>query len=128
MMKMKLYQINLSRDADNLAFFGYEFVTRRTKTDHIRTDIYDCVFKGEVDCESLEDAYHLFNVDHPKDYRGRSMSISDVVEVMESDCVPKGMYYCDTIGFKEVLFDRSKEEKTLPRKKTAVREDREEER
>ena len=30
----------------------------------------------------LEEVYQMFNLDHPDGYRGRSLSVSDVVEVV----------------------------------------------
>lgn len=119
MMKIKLYQINMSRDEKGLAFMNYAFVKERTRTDRIDQRIYDCVFDGEVDCKSLESVFALFNFRHPKGYRGRSLSVSDVVEVIKSDHVPKGLYFCDSIGFKEVLFDH-RGKSVDPKEKQAV--------
>ena len=50
--------------------------------------------------ETLEDIYTRFNTDHPEDFRGHSLSVSDVVVLHEkgSDTA----YYVDSIGFKEV--------------------------
>ena len=126
MMKMKLYQINMDRDEKGLAFMNYEFVKRRTHSDLIDRTIYDCVFEGEVNCKSLESVYALFNLHHPEGYQGRSLSVSDVVEIVESDHVPKGMYFCDSIGFKEVLFDH-KEKSIDPEEKQMIRREKREE-
>jgi len=129
MIRMRLYQINMDRDEKGLAFMNYEFVKKHTRTDRIDRRIYDCVFEGEVDCKSLESVFALFNFRHPEGYRGRSLSLSDVVEVMESDCVANGLYFCDTVGFKEVMFDHDQENRELPgRKPDKYRGDREEER
>lgn len=129
MMRMRLYQINTDRDEKGLAFMNYEFVKRRTNTDRIDRNIYDCVFDGEVSCKSLESVFALFNFRYPDGYEGRSLSLSDVVEVMESDYVPKGLYFCDSVGFKEVMFIQDKELNKPPKEKSVRnREDREEER
>ena len=129
MMRMRLYQINTDRDEKGLAFMNYEFVKRRTNTDRIDRNIYDCVFDGEVSCKSLESVFALFNFRYPDGYEGRSLSLSDVVEVMESDHVPKGLYFCDSVGFKEVMFIHDKELNKPPKEKSVRnREDREEER
>ena len=115
MMEIKLYQINMSRDEKGLAFMNYAFVKEHTRTDRIDQRIYDCVFDGEVDCKSLESVFALFNFRHPEGYRGRSLSVSDVVEVIKSDHVPKGQYFCDSIGFKEVMFGPKKEKEEWER-------------
>lgn len=41
----------------------------------------------------------------PEGYRARSLSVSDVVEVTGSDKLKDGFYFCDNIGFNEVVFD-----------------------
>ena len=56
---------------------------------------------------SLENIYQKFNVDHPADYKGRSLSVSDVVEIRESDTLNPGFYFVDSIGFKSISFDKS---------------------
>ena len=128
MMKIKIYQINHERDRQRLEFMNFAFVVRRTKTDRIQAEIYDCVYEGEVSCKSLESVYALFNVRKPKDYQQRALSISDVVEVLESDSVPRGTYFCDSFGFKEVVFAHSKEAReSLMREQDSQREDRDRE-
>lgn len=128
-MRMRLYQINTDRDEKGLAFMNYEFVKRRTHSEQIDRTIYDCVFDGVVECESLESVFALFNFCYPEGYQGRSLSLSDVVEIVESDHVPQGLYFCDTVGFKEVMFNRDKELQKHPNAKPIkCREDREEER
>jgi hypothetical protein len=127
MMKMKLYQINMDRDEKGLAFMNYEFVKRRTHSDLIDRSIYDCVFDGEVNCKSLESVFALFNFRHPEGFKGRSLSLSDVVEVTESTHVPRGLYFCDSIGFKEVMFDhREKSADTRENDRPIRKEKREE--
>ncbi len=71
----------------------------------MNSSIYDKVFSGEVDCNNLEDVYRMFNTDHPKEYIGRSLSVSDVVEIIDGD--DKGFYFCDNIGFEKIAFDNA---------------------
>ena len=63
----------------------------------------DKVFEGEVDCGTLEEVYQMFNLDHPDGYQGRSLSVSDVVEVVGEE--KSTFHFCDSIGFREVDFD-----------------------
>lgn len=57
---------------------------------------------------NLEEIYEKFNINHPKDYHARSLSISDLV--IERDMSSnKFLYYIvDTIGFKSVTVTTSK--------------------
>ena len=71
----------------------------------IDSGIYDKIYDGEVECKTVEDVYTKFNLDHPEDFKGHSLSISDVVEVYESDLIDKGFYFCDHIGFKKIDFN-----------------------
>ena len=48
-MNIKIYQINMDRDNGSYSFTNYENTIRRTGGG-IRSDIYDKVFEGEVDC------------------------------------------------------------------------------
>ena len=95
-MKIKIYQINMDRDNGNYSFTNYENTIRRTGGG-IRSSIYDCVFDGEVACKGLEEVYEKFNIDSPPGFKGHSLSVSDIVEIAESDSVEKGYYFCDSI-------------------------------
>ena len=46
--------------------------------------------------DALEELFKIFNIKRAKDFEGRSMSISDIVEVDGKN------YYCDDIGWKEL--------------------------
>ena len=50
--------------------------------------------------ETLEDIYRRFNIDHPEDFKGHSLSVSDVVVLHEKGT--DTAYYVDSIGFKEL--------------------------
>ena len=101
-MQIKIYQINTDRDLKRLAFLSYEQTMRLQGTERIDSSLYDLIFQGTVDCQSLEDVYRVFNIAHPEGYAGRSLSVSDIVEVTEKG--QKRFYFCDRIGFKEVEF------------------------
>ena len=120
-MEINIYQINLDRDRDGLAFVSHDLVNAKQGSPDIDPQLYDKVFSGEVTAESLEDICRIFNLEHPEGYTGRSLSVSDIVEVIDSDRVPPGAYYCDSIGFKEVAFDVSQiPENMKPEKITVV--------
>ena len=102
-MKINIYQINHERDDKRLMFFGL-----------------DKIFSGDVDCHSLEDVYRKFNEEHPAGYKGRSLSVSDVVEIVESDNTEKGFYYCDNFGFKTISFAPEKAQDTVSKNQITV--------
>lgn len=98
-MKIKLYQVNPEKDTKQVMFMPYGMI------DSVNKEIYDLVYESNLPCSSLEEVYAKLNIDHPSDYRCRSMSVSDVVEVCESDTVPQGFYFCDMLGFKQIDFN-----------------------
>lgn len=106
-MKIKIYQIDSNKDDKKLKFFNYESTIKRTGG-MIASDCYSCVYSGEVDCKGLEDVYRKFNVDKPDSFKGHSMSVSDIIEVVDSDEIESGFYFCDSIGFKKVDFEFKK--------------------
>ena len=66
---------------------------------------YDPVYSGELSSKRyarkiLGDLYEKFNICHPADYTGRSMSISDIVALKQNNKIT--CYYVDRIGFAEI--------------------------
>ena len=104
-MNIKIFQIDTSRDRKRICFFGLDEIKELTGEDTLNSSIYDKIFSGDVDCNNLEAVYRMFNTDHPEGYTGRSLSVSDVVEITDSD--KKGFYFCDNIGFQKIDFDSS---------------------
>lgn len=108
-MKINIYMIDLEKDEKRLAFTGFDETSRILRSNTVDASVYDCVYSGYVDCQSLEEVFSMFNDDdRPDGYEGRSMSVSDVVEVVESDIVKEGCYFCDNFGFKPIEFDTEK--------------------
>ena len=107
MTEFSIYQINMDRDSANVCFIGMESLEKIKGTKEVNAAAYDRVYDGKMDCISLENIYQKFNIDHPADYKGRSLSVSDVVEIRESDTLNPGFYFVDSIGFKSISFDKS---------------------
>ena len=99
-MDIRLFQINKQRDENSILFEPLDRVPGQT----IDSSIYDLTYAGNFPkAESLEDIFQIFNVSQPPDFMGRSMSVSDVVEVRRDG--GSDFYYCDSIGFKKISFD-----------------------
>ncbi len=105
MMKFRIYQVDEDRDIMRVQFSSYEDLVKIKGHKGVDSSIYDLVYEGEFDFSDLNDAYKKFNCDKPVDYRARSMSVSDIIEVIESDTEKPGFYYVDCVGFKKVEFD-----------------------
>ncbi|SAM38862.1 YodL domain-containing protein [Enterococcus faecium] len=62
---------------------------------------YDLVYTAPLDkSTSLEDIYRTFNIDHPADFRGHSLSVSDVVVLHQNG--QDTAHYVDSFGYMEV--------------------------
>lgn len=107
MTEFSIYQINTDRDDNRICFLGLDTLERFQHSKEVDPVLYDRVYDGKLDCNSLETIYEKFNIDHPADYKGRSLSVSDVVEIRESDTLNPGFYFVDSIGFKSISFDKS---------------------
>ncbi len=68
----------------------------------VNPGIYQEVFSGDVDSETLEDVYRKFNQEMHPLFRGRKMAPTDVI-VTEGEA-----YYCQKEGFSKIEFDVSK--------------------
>ena len=98
-MKIAIYQINNLKDENRVMFADHDYIKKQYPGDGIPSQIYYKVWEGEVrDDATLEDIYYWFNMDHPADFCGHSLSVSDVVEL------PDGLHFCDSIGWKPVVW------------------------
>ena len=62
---------------------------------------YELVYSAELTPgTSLEDIYTRFNIDHPKDFKGHSLSVSDVVVLHQNG--QDTAHYVDSVGFRQV--------------------------
>lgn len=86
---------------------------------------YDSVYKGNMeDGMTLESLYAMFNINRPEDFRGHSLSVSDVIVLRDRE--EKKAYFVDSFGFKELpdFFDapvKAKESPEIPAKDTIKR-------
>ena len=102
-MRIRVFQIDDSKDTDKLKFMSYETVMKRASVD---ANIYHQVYGGTVNCSDLEGVFSLCNTTFPAGYYGHSLSVSDVIEICDGE--RKGFYYCDVVGFEKIDFDISK--------------------
>ncbi len=94
-----IYQLKRSDDLHGIRFESFDYLQKNGIKCDIRN--YDLVYSGHMRLnESLESLFYKFNMEHPADFKGHSLSVSDVVVVKErGKCTA---HYVDSIGFKQV--------------------------
>ena len=103
-MRIKIYQINNDSDKYMVKFRDYEFTVK--KCGKVLPEIYEFIYEGTVQATGPEDVYRIFNDERPYDFKGHSLSVSDVVEIISEDS--STFHFCDSFGFKDIEFDSSK--------------------
>ena len=107
MTNFSIYQINADRDTDRVCFENFESLKEYQNSSEVDSSLYDKVYEREMNIDSLDGIFRKFNLYSPPDYKGRSVSVSDVIEIVDSDVLQKGFYYVDSVGFKKIDFDKS---------------------
>lgn len=102
-----IYQINSDRDKYGARFLGSSILKLVLGKFEVDPAIYDKVYDGECSkLDSLEGIYMTLNMRQPADYECRSLSVSDVVEIKESESIEPGFYFVNSCGFKTIDFDK----------------------
>ena len=106
--KYGIYQLKHNPELDHLRFEGTESLKRmgitKNNFDAIKPENYELIYVGELSelqeqtqGETLEVIYEKFNIDHPEDYRGHSMSVSDIVVLHQNG--ENSAHFVDSFGF-----------------------------
>lgn len=98
--RYSIYQLDHDRpQTHTLAFASYEEVQKMGMA--VDPKNYTCVYYDNLKPgETLDSIYERFNLYHPDDFRGHSLSVSDVI-VLHQNGVDTA-YYVDSFGFKQV--------------------------
>lgn len=109
-MNITLYQMIPELDDNRLLFEPLNAI-RVTFGNTFPAELYEIVFEGDVEAENAEKVFEIFNIALPSGYRGRSMSISDVLEIKNDN--GSEFLYCNPFGFKTIKFDKEKAMKPI---------------
>ena len=102
--KYAIYQLKKTDVGDERRFMNYDWPQKKGITPKIED--YDLIYIGELPSlirnmtRTLEQIYEKFNLDHPADYRGYSLSVSDVVAINRGGKL--SYHFCDSAGFREL--------------------------
>ena len=98
-----IYQIRRGGELDAYRFMNYDYLQSKGVTPE--RGGYDAIYTGGfMDYgnarTNLDMIYQRFNVDHPADFKGHSLSVSDIVALKQNGVV--SCHYVDNIGFREL--------------------------
>ena len=94
-----IYQIRDGKETRDLRFEPYDRLRAAGNTVHRGN--YTLVYTAPLTPgTSLEDIYTRFNIDHPKDFKGHSLSVSDVVVLHQNG--QDTAHYVDSFSYKDV--------------------------
>ena len=93
-----IYQLKRGDETRDLRFEPYD---RLTATGHaVDPANYDLIYSAPLaPGTSLEAIFTRFNIDHPKDFKGHSLSVSDVVVLHQNG--QDTAHYVDSIGYRQ---------------------------
>ena len=106
-----IYQLKHEPELKHLRFEGTESLKRMGITkdnfDAIKPENYTLVYVGELSelqrqtqGATLEAIFEKFNLDHPEDFRGHSLSVSDIVLLHQNG--QNTAHFVDSFGYTEI--------------------------
>ena len=94
-----IYQLKDTEETRDIRFMNMDYLEK--KGIPVSRGNYTLVYTGEfTEGMSLEDIYTKFNIDHPADFTGHSLSVSDMV-VLHQDG-ENTSHYVDSVGYREI--------------------------
>ena len=95
-MKYEILQLKYEKHRA-YGFMDYEWALEHG----FSLDDYEKVYEGEIETGryiegTLDNIFTKFNIDRPKDFKGHSLSVSDIV-ILNGE-----KFYCDSFGWKKL--------------------------
>ena len=105
-----IYQLKRDDTTADIRFMNSEYLQK--KGIEPQYENYELVYTGALtkdgsQVEKLENLYRIFNIEHPHDFSGHSLSVSDIVALKQTGVV--SYHYVDSIGYKELINFRTTE-------------------
>ena len=98
-----IYQLRDNDDTARLHYMNSEYLEKKGLS--VQKENYAAVYTGNIDRrgdtqDKLNELYETFNIHRPEDFRGHSLSVSDIVALKQNGVV--SCHYVDSWGFKEL--------------------------
>ncbi len=98
-----IYQLKREDSTTDLRFMNADWLQKKGLEP--QRDNYELIYTGtlqpaERQIDTLEQLYQTFNINHPADFTGHSLSVSDIVALKQDGVV--SCHYVDSVGYKEL--------------------------
>ena len=98
-----IYQLRDNDDTARLHYMNSEYLEKKGLS--AQKENYAAVYAGDLDRrgdtqDKLNELYETFNIRRPENFRGHSLSVSDIVALKQNGVV--SCHYVDSWGFKEL--------------------------
>lgn len=98
-----IYQLKRDDATTDIRFMNSDYL--KSKGIEPQYENYELIYTGALtkdgsQMDKLEDLYRVFNIEHPQDFTGHSLSISDIVALKQAGVV--SYHYVDSVGYKEL--------------------------
>ena len=98
-----IYQLRRGDENAELRFMSMDYLDKKGYS--VEHDRYEAVYGGSLEYagdthDKLNGLYATFNINHPADFTGHSLSVSDIVALKQNGVV--SCHYVDSWGFKEL--------------------------
>ncbi len=100
------YAIYQLKNGDELRDYRFEGMERLQKAGlNVERGNYEIIYAGELHYsgdtyDKLNGLYQTFNINHPADFTGHSLSVSDIVALKQNGVI--SCHYVDSFGFQEL--------------------------
>lgn len=101
-MKYTVYQIPFPTNKEEEKIYHRYAFAHLDWIDKVHFKYYKETYSGDIDTQNtktyqiLDDIFRELNLNHPADYKGHSLSVSDII------LIDGHYYYCDAYSWEEI--------------------------
>ena len=98
----EIWQLRSGSDTVRQLFMCYDYLLRHGQ--QVDLSLYEQKYRDRLNPgDTLDSIYDRFNLNHPKDFQGHSLSVSDLIVERKEGNV--SIFYVDSFGFKDVTHE-----------------------
>ena len=116
----EIWQLRSGSDTVRRLFMCYDYLLRHGQ--QVDLSLYEQKYRDRLNPgDTLDNIYDRFNLNHPKDFQGHSLSVSDLIVERKAGNV--SIFYVDSFGFKDVTHEvKSPEVVMTEQRKPSIRQ------